>query len=479
MTPAAELPPRISPNALAWLVGSLTALLASSLYLTGGSSRTDILLLVPLRLVAIAALAALAWFVPGAFWRRQRGALAMMAAAAALIAVQLIPLPPSVWASLPGREFYADLLRAAGLGDIWRPISLAPDLTISSLLALLPPAAAYFCCAFAPPETRLRLLQGLLIVTLLTVVLGFLQRIGGGQTLHLVGQGDLNDAVGPFANRNHNAVFLAMAIPVATWWARRPSQILSPAVRHAAGILLIALIIVGILSTGSRAGLAVAGVALVLSVPLALVGGTVKLGMRGWWIVAAAVVLVLGGIAGFAFLIADSGRFTLETVSQDLRLRVFHAVWEGTLTFMPVGSGFGTFDPVYRRFELTETLAPQYLNQAHNDLVQIMFEGGIASLILLGLFLGWLGKTTMVMWSRAARLQRGLDLARAMTVAIPLPLLASLTDYPLRTPLLASLMAVFLAMLALGDKALAGIANKRARDTSTRSPHGARRARGT
>ena len=55
-------------------------------------------------------------------------------------------------------------------------------------------------------------------------------------------------------------------------------------------------------------------------------------------------------------------------------------------SFLPFGAGFGTFDPVYRRFEPDALLSTIYLNQAHNEPMQLAMEGGIPALALLLVF---------------------------------------------------------------------------------------------
>ena len=50
--------------------------------------------------------------------------LILLGALAALMAIQLIPLPPGIWTALPGRERYLEAAAAIGIPQPWRPISL-------------------------------------------------------------------------------------------------------------------------------------------------------------------------------------------------------------------------------------------------------------------------------------------------------------------------------------------------------------------
>jgi O-antigen ligase len=109
--------------------------------------------------------------------------------------------------------------------------------------------------------------------------------------------------------------------------------------------------------------------------------------------------------------------------------------------FFPFGAGFGTFDPVYRRFEPDALLSTIYLNQAHNEPMQLAIEGGAAALLLLVLFLiWWLRAVFLALRPSGSSSRRALAIAMAATTLILM--LSSLVDYPLRTPLLSGLFAV-------------------------------------
>jgi O-antigen ligase len=104
-------------------------------------------------------------------------------------------------------------------------------------------------------------------------------------------------------------------------------------------------------------------------------------------------------------------------------------------TFFPVGTGFGSFESAYRGFEPFQNLAPMYMNQAHNDWLQIILEGGLAGLFLLAVFVGWWGRTAIRVWRNGGG-ERDFRLARLGSVLLLLVMIASITDYPARTPLI-------------------------------------------
>lgn len=114
--------------------------------------------------------------------------------------------------------------------------------------------------------------------------------------------------------------------------------------------------------------------------------------------------------------------------------------------FMPIGSGFGSFDPVFRMYEPDELLHPGYFNHAHNDWLELALTGGLPALLLLAAFILWAG------WRlySSFRTPASDPALRVRSGGLVLLVLAgaSVSDYPLRTPILAALLALACAWLA-------------------------------
>ena len=109
--------------------------------LGGGAARADVLSLLYLRPASVICIVAIL-LVPGPVdWRLIRVPLLLLLTTALVMLIQLIPLPPQFWLSLPGHERYAEAAAAAGIPQPWRPLSLTPALTINSLVSLLIPLA--------------------------------------------------------------------------------------------------------------------------------------------------------------------------------------------------------------------------------------------------------------------------------------------------------------------------------------------------
>jgi O-antigen ligase len=109
--------------------------------------------------------------------------------------------------------------------------------------------------------------------------------------------------------------------------------------------------------------------------------------------------------------------------------------------FFPFGTGFGSFDSMFRFYEPAAHLGPAYLNHAHNDLAEIVIEGGLLPLLLLVPFLAWIMVRGARLWFGRLESNEQL-LGRIGSAAALLVLLSSLVDYPLRTPLISVLMTI-------------------------------------
>jgi hypothetical protein len=435
-----------------WIHGSayrglIVGALGLGLALAGGASRHDEVQQAVVRCLALLAIGATLWPLDLAVLRRHAGVLAAVGAAYALLLLQLVPLPPGVWAALPGHEAYARIAEASGT-VAWRPLSLSPDLTLNALAALLPASAAALAALHLGFRGRTRLAAAVVAVAVLSGLLGLAQVAAGG--LRLYRETSQDGAVGLFANRNHQAALMACALPLTGVLAglrlrdgvdRRLVLALAPTT--------MAFLLVALVATGSRMGLLLGAVGL---------GGAAlawrATGQRLWPARRVARLVAVGGltlaVAGLALTIARGGavgRLAPADIAGETRLAMLEPLLTTAKAFMPLGAGFGTFDGVYRQFEPHALLSTIYMNQAHNEPLQLAIEGGVPALALLAGFAGWWGRAVWRATRRdpAATPDRG-GRRRAMALAAAtvtlILMISSLVDYPLRTPLLGALFAV-------------------------------------
>ena len=437
------------------LVGLLVVCL-----LGGGSSFIDTQSLLYVRPFAVLALF-LFLGLPGALnLRLVKVPLALLAGWIGLILLQLIPLPPGLWASLPGHMSYVEVADAMGFPQPWRPLSLTPDLTLNALANTLIPLAVLVGFAKLSAPERGAFVPVIIGMFCASVALGIVQiAMGASSIAYLYSHTNPGLPVGFLANRNHHAVMLGAGFPLLLTWLKRDRKggHEGGKLRLGVALLLGLLFALTILTTGSRAGAA----ALLLS--LAMTGFLAirdrrrdQRGRVSRWITGAVLLVAIGLLAVVSFqlgralsidrLISPQGQ-----LQKDLRFSYFPQTIAIGNRFFPFGSGIGSFEPVFINFEPDEMLSDQYANQAHNDLLDIYMTAGVPGLLILAPFIAW------VVISGLSLLRRGRDeptprLAQLGLVIILLLLLASLVDYPLRTPLLSALFAVCCGWLCTGQR---------------------------
>lgn len=409
------------------------------LWLAGGASRAEVMGQVVVRAGAWAILIVSILFGPSARLGEARPVAFLLAVTIALPLIQLIPLPPSLWQALPGRG----ILLIPGEAVNWRPWTMTPGATRNALASLIVPTVMLVVLTQADERAR-RWLPAILITMIgSAMLLGLLQFSGAGFNSPF-----LNDTPGGvssiFANRNHFALFLAIGCLVAPIWAFADREALRWRGPLACGLVL--LFVLTILATGSRSGMLLGALALMMV--LALIGRLVKRRLRRAprWVfpalVAGATLVVVGVIAlSFAVDRADAiNRLISLDGAEDMRARARPTVLSMIALYMPFGSGFGGFDPIFRIHEPFELLKLTYFNQAHNDFLGIALDGGLAGIAVLVAGILWWLVATIRVW----RDEPGdaVLLGRLGSAIILLVLVASLTDYPARTPTIMAILVI-------------------------------------
>jgi O-antigen ligase len=199
----------------------------------------------------------------------------------------------------------------------------------------------------------------------------------------------------------------------------------------------------------SRAGLALTIVALIGAFALGLADRRVSRGFTSNKILVGGTILGVILVVQYA-LYRILERFEVDPLD-DERLAFVPTTIEAAKSFLPLGSGLGTFVPAYAPFERPQdALFIAYVNRAHNDAAELFLEAGVFGVALIVLFVSWLFWRSIAVWRTAPPAgAREVDwsLARAATIIIALILAHSLVDYPLRTGAIAALMAFCCALL--------------------------------
>jgi O-antigen ligase len=351
--------------------------------------------------------------------------------------LQLVPLPYDVWTRLPGRELAAGIDAVLGFNE-WRPLSLDPEATALAGAYLLLPAALLLCALRMGQEERRRVSILIVFGAAASLVLGVLQVAAAGTSFHLYTNSHNGFATGFFANRNHQADLLLIGMLFAAALLSQLRQV-SPAIRWTLLFAAVIAFSAGVIATTSRMAF--------LLLPIAVLGSFSFFYPRGGQRKRMTLLLVSAAVLAIAGLIAMSAnthvvirRFQSFT---DGRFQFWSEAMYAVQLYFPLGSGLGTFDPVFRMIEDLNQLDAPYVNHAHNDYVQILLEVGAWGAFLVVLFLVLLGlRSVRKQPSDAAR-----ALARAAKLSILILLLHSIVDYPLRILSLLSLFGLFVAFL--------------------------------
>lgn len=408
------------------------------LLVSGGASRADEPHQILARLGAIAVIAVAALSIRPDQLRQVRAPLLFLTAVVALMAVQLIPLPPGLWVELPGRALYQEGLALAGLEPVWRPLTLTPDRTLNALLALLPAIAAALALAMLDRRQHQMLAIGLIIFVLISALVGIVQLSTG--LLYFYRISNEGSAVGVLANRNHHAALIAAIFPVLAAWAAAPTADRNFAqLRSVLALLAATLLVAMLLAAGSRAGLLLGAFGAILAMVILWFGevrGKGGSARMNWKL---ALPLLLGAVAvaaslyfardlAFQRLIGEGS----DGIRQTLRPTFLQMIAD----FMPIGSGFGSFDPAFRIYEPDWNLSPAYVNHVHNDYFEVLLEAGLAGGALMAVFLIWFAVRLWTLWYSFVRGDRdgSVLLGVAGSVIVFILLAASAVDYPLRTP---------------------------------------------
>lgn len=322
-------------------------------------------------------------------------------------AVGQVSLPAQQWLTLPGRDGYqvaTDWLAATSQQSQRYTLSIdAHRAALASLVAV----AAIACVSIAhllplPLARRVLALLACLVIT--EAVLGLLQLALGSPSFLAYGAAVGNHrATGTFVNKNHYATLLAMILPLLIMRSAGQFRFGSPG--HRSGALAdtwwavaTAVVAAALVSSLSRAGVAAASVAALLTIILCARNAHSKQ-ERVTLVVAAAFAILMSALAGFGLLLKTlAGPEFLDSISG--RNLIYSTTWEAALQLFPVGGGLGSFALAFPRYQ--PSALSGYVEYAHNDYLQLLFELGAVGIAVLALF-GSAAALTVANLTRAGR----------------------------------------------------------------------------
>lgn len=464
------------------------ALFIIIIFLGGGGSRDDIQSLIILRPIAVLICGyaliykiekQISWVV---------FPFIILLSLATLMVIQLIPLPPEIWSKLPERQLFADIAIVANIEQPWRPISLSPSKTWNSLFSLTVPLAIAMAFMNIEPKDRKKIVFLIMLLIGLSALLAMLQTLGGSRgPLYFYQVTNNGSAVGLFANRNHQSIMLAILILFLGWYSSITHQQNFNPFNISLALGAIFTLIPLILITGSRAGLILMLPALFGSLYFMsdimkskkftavgyksrqkspIVSNRVKVRRSTFReaiksnkpkILSATVVASIIIIAATSVIFSRSlafDRLFPDGNIDDFRAKVTPILIDIMSKYFPFGSGFGSFEHIYKIYEPVNLLSPLYFNQAHNDWLQFIIEGGLPALLIIIVILYWIMRN---IWSLVVLLKHGSlskigkDKNTILMCLIYFVLMgaASIGDYPLRVPSIMTISTIIMIIFQL------------------------------
>jgi O-antigen ligase len=396
-----------------YLLGSV---LFISLLIGGGTASglyTD-------TLIEIAAIiSAAAVFSQTSGQRVPRSVLWLLVFAVALVILQIVPLPAAIFNGLR-----PELL----LGDPWlagesrfRFVSVGVGRTIESLLYLVASAAFFLSVLRLRAEQVHALLPFFFMGVICNGLAGAIQ-YSLSDDIAIKGLLPFTINAGLFANENHFSALLFVSIPFVIYYGLFRGHLLS-------GSLGLVTLLLLLLAAGSRAGVLI-GLGITV---LSIVFLSARSKASGFGILAIFVGLSAYTIGAWTKIDADAidpafgrGEFARTTV-------------EGIKENLATGVGFGNFQKAYQIYEKEGMIFKQYVNHAHNEYLEIAFEGGVFSILLMAFYF-------ILLFVELARNRRD-PLQKAAFLSVSFLLIHSLVDYPLRTEALAMTFAYMNAII--------------------------------
>lgn len=366
------------------------------------------------------------------------------------IAFYLVDVPQGVQQDITGVELRQKIDRASELGSVWRPLTASPNKTWASMFSLATPLAVVLLAVQLTRRDIYRSVIVVVVISSLSGFLGVLQAAGGADSaLYFYGITNQGSPVGLFANRNHAALLLACLVPMLAFYASSAGSGDSDQTRRKFIAFSISITVVPlILITGSRFGVLLLVVGMIGAALLYRTRDIKNQTRKEWYssqkgAFLAVIMLVSVGILTYFFARAEAlDRLFFETQNsasrQDFWAISSNLFWQ----YLPFGSGAGSYADMYLIIEPERLLGERYLNRAHNDWIETAVTFGALGAVGLLLAVVFFAIRNWTVWWKMDGGRRSVAMSRLGGIIILLIALASLADYPLRTPAMMSLFAL-------------------------------------
>ena len=428
----------------------------TALFFMGGSSRADVQSLALLNPAMILCCGVAALTLKKEHWQDKIWFFAGIALIFLLVVLYLVPLPAQFEKFSRGAVEVAAIRSAANISSATQTLGVAPSSVSQTIFFLFAPLAVFLFAIQLNRDDFRHTLPIIILVGAISGTMGVLQVAGSANgPLYLYRITNNDSAVGLFANRNHAAAFLACLFPMLAVFASRShatnrgSRSIQPLIAIAVAITLVPLI----LATGSRSGVLVAIVG--------LIGGTqiynshVQTRSRPEKSKSATAIFGASILLGLVFTtIYFSRAEAIERIFAEPTGAIDRSeFWTSSLKlfwdYFPFGFGPGSFVPAFQYEEPSALLSGTYLNRLHNDWLETVLTFGVPGIVLLIFGIAYYARRSFLLWTRLDGARNTVAMGRMASIIIAILAIASMSDYPLRTPAMMGLAALVLVWFSL------------------------------
>lgn len=422
-----------------------------ALFIMGGSARIDVqsLAILSPSIVLMCGIALIT--LKTIHYEKRKGLLVGAGAIFLLNLTYFLPLPELLEQISSGVREVTGIRSAAAVPISIKWLAVAPNALWSSIFFLFCPLSVLLFAFQLKREDIQHSLISVICLGTMSGIVGVLQIAGSAEgPLYLYRITNNGSAVGLFANRNHAAVFLSCLFPILAIFAARPNRT-DRSGRNGQKLVAIAIAITLvplILITGSRAGMLTAIVGLVGAVLLygshARRNREINTGISPVPVLAALII----GLLVFVTLYFSRAEAIERIFSEPTEANDRASFWASSLQmfwqFFPFGFGPGGFVPAFQIGEPLDLLSGVYLNRLHNDWLESALTFGVPGILLIVIGTGYYLRRSFVLWMRMDGARSGVALGRMASIVIVILAIASVSDYPLRTPPMAGFAALVL-----------------------------------
>jgi len=363
----------------------------------------------------------------------------------------LVPLGTDTWLALPGRELYAPIVKLLGAPEIALdslPLSIDAASTERAVMVVCTCIAVTLATLMLKRSSLLALLGAIAILAIIEALIGFLQLgFRGAASAFVLEYAGHARASGTFVNKNHYATLLAMALPVLVLRAAGNYSFFmhgdrdNPLANLWWGIGA-ALVGAALIASLSRAGVFAGALVSAIAVLLCLFRQEeISRRALALGVVVLLLFLVLAAAAGLQGLLKSiSSAALLEGASS--RGLMNAQTWTGVVAFFPVGAGLGSYSIAFPRFQQRDLSG--YVEYAHNDYLQLLFETGVVGVVVIALFAVAAFITASGLW-RAIRNEERLPGGTGCALGAAAFALHAWFDFPAHIPALAIVVTMLFA----------------------------------